>query len=746
MYRLKNSLVLASVSVLALAISGSCAFAQTITLPQVPLSDADCPINSFPTIPPCITTGTRTSTPTSIVVTPGTVAGTSNINASSSVTYNGDLAIDGTSVTITSGPGGPVFSLFNLDASNVFNWVSAKVNVTSSYDGSTSITGIPNPDVPLIVNGFSGGAVAQFQNYNFMSNTINSINVSVADMVATDQTTGLQYLYYLSTPTPTVLTGGNSAALSGRFMNYGAGTITFGKLTGNATVLTASPNSQVLSPTDLILDPNGNPIGGWISPYALQSNVTAAVTTQLDENGLVTPVIAVTDGINMNGSAITNLGAGVNATDAVNKGQLDTVATTATGAATAATAAQTTANTALANAATAQTAAGAAQTTANAAQTAAAGAQTTANTALANAATAQTAASTAQTTANTALASAATAQTTATTAITTANSANTTANAAQATANAIDAKATNALTIATQTAALVNTGANGDQVSLGAGCQVVSGKAVCVGTDNKATGNGAVAIGDPNIATGQGAVAIGADNTATGQGAVALGNLSVANGQSAVALGDKANAVGASAVAVGQSAQATFANSAAVGSGAATSRANQVKLGGAASSVTVGDVAASTAAQVGPTDVMTVDASGTVGRDTTIRPAIVSIQATQVSQASSLAAMQAFTTAAGSRLAALEAGQANLFNLVDHNRKQANKGIAAVAAMSPAHFPSEPGKTSYSVNSGIYRGEVAFSLSFAHRFDGDTPFALTAGVSNAGKGNTAGRVGVAGEF
>jgi trimeric autotransporter adhesin len=42
--------------------------------------------------------------------------------------------------------------------------------------------------------------------------------------------------------------------------------------------------------------------------------------------------------------------------------------------------------------------------------------------------------------------------------------------------------------------------------------------------------------------------------------------------------------------------------------------------------VTVGNIAASTAAQAGLNDVMTVDASGTVGRDNTIRPAISAIQ------------------------------------------------------------------------------------------------------------------------
>jgi trimeric autotransporter adhesin len=149
---------------------------------------------------------------------------------------------------------------------------------------------------------------------------------------------------------------------------------------------------------------------------------------------------------------------------------------------------------------------------------------------------------------------------------------------------------------------------------------------------------------------------------------------------------------------------------------------------------------------VGITDIATVDSSGTIGRDTTVRPAIVSLQATQTSQGSALAALQAFNSTQGSRLSALENGQANLFNLVDLNRKEARRGIATVAAMAPAHFPSAPGKTSYSANTAVYRGEVAFSVSMAHRLNSDRPFALTAGVSHSGGKDTAARVGVAGEF
>jgi hypothetical protein len=61
----------------------------------------------------------------------------------------------------------------------------------------------------------------------------------------------------------------------------------------------------------------------YLSPFALALDVTQTVTTQLDETGLVTPKVAVTDGIEMNGSRITGLANGTASTDAVNMSQLD---------------------------------------------------------------------------------------------------------------------------------------------------------------------------------------------------------------------------------------------------------------------------------------------------------------------------------------------------------------------------------------------------------------------------------------
>ena len=87
-------------------------------------------------------------------------------------------------------------------------------------------------------------------------------------------------------------------------------------------------------------------------------------------------------------------------------------------------------------------------------------------------------------------------------------------------------------------------------------------------------------------------------------------------------VGRLANASGASATALGANSSATFAGSTAIGTGASTTAVNQVSLGGTGSSVRVGDIVSSTAAQTGSVWVATVDAGGTLGRNTALIPAV----------------------------------------------------------------------------------------------------------------------------
>ncbi|KAF0109509.1 MAG: hemagluttinin-like protein, partial [Hyphomonadaceae bacterium] len=307
----------------------------------------------------------------------------------------------------------------------------------------------------------------------------------------------------------------------------------------------------------------------------------------------------------------------------------------------------------------------------------AAAAQTTANTGVANAAAAQT-------TANAANAAAAAAQTTA-------NNAATSAAVVMGFAQSIDARVTQ------------------QEVEL----QYLQVNSTPSGNNAPASDGNARPDAAPPVAA-----------SATGSDAIAIGSASVA--------------AGANSVAIGVGANASQANTTALGVGATTTRAGQVKLGGAGSSVSVGDIVQSTAAQSGTTEVMTVDASGTIGRDTTIRP-MLTMHNTQIS------AMQALSATHTMQIAELQSGQNRLTDMVARNNSEARGGIAAAVALTPASMPSVAGRTAYTVNFGVFHDETAIGASFAHRFDTEKPMALTAGFSSSGN-ESVGRIGIAGEF
>ena len=137
-----------------------------------------------------------------------------------------------------------------------------------------------------------------------------------------------------------------------------------------------------------------------------------------------------------------------------------------------------------------------------------------------------------------------------------------------------------------------------------------------------ASGVFARGLGDFSMACGRAAFAAG-DN------ATAIGPLASASGNDALAVGSGASAGRAGAIAIGTGALASAANATAVGAGSTSSVANQVTLGGSGSSVGIGDLEASTAAQVGPVQAVTADASGVLGRQ-----AVASAQSVQAVGAS----------------------------------------------------------------------------------------------------------------
>jgi len=167
-------------------------------------------------------------------------------------------------------------------------------------------------------------------------------------------------------------------------------------------------------------------------------------------------------------------------------------------------------------------------------------------------------------------------------------------------------------------------------------------------------------------------------------------------------------------------------------------------VGGAGSSVVIGDIAASTAAQTGATQVVTVDANGTLG--TSQVATLAEVANVRVAMAQVAAVSDAQFISLQDRVGMAEGSVSSLFDLQSADREDARRGIAAAMAQAEPPFPSAPGRTAYAGRGAVYRGEYAFSLGIAHRLDTPSPFALSASLSHAGAGHTGASVGFAGEF
>ncbi|HOA47811.1 MAG TPA: YadA-like family protein [Novosphingobium sp.] len=309
----------------ALALSGAlvsatlatAAAAQTFVPIREPLSDAAC-TGANVALANCTVTGTRTNTAPVNTVAPAN-ATSSTITHTESVTFNGDLQVAGRPVTLSG------TTPFTVPPTFVFDPAAVKVNVTTAYDGEIKVT-VPNANVGAALGALSAPQ-GLFQRYTFSSLTTNSIDVDVEGGSITDVGTGTTYTYDLSAVNPAAITN-NATALSGVYRSdpTNSGAIVFGTIAGTAQLVAANAG-LVVSPAPILLDGSGNPTGGWVSPFALDYALTAVETTRLDETGLATPKVEVTQGIEMNGSRITGLAAGTAATDAVNKGQLDAEST-----------------------------------------------------------------------------------------------------------------------------------------------------------------------------------------------------------------------------------------------------------------------------------------------------------------------------------------------------------------------------------------------------------------------------------
>lgn len=491
-------------------------------------------------------------------------------------------------------------------------------------------------------------------------------------------------------------TGNYSTAIGRLATVNGDSSIAIGGAGNNYSEFTAVDANGAIGIGKGVLIYNGADDSIALGTYSrIYKNVSGAVA--LGAGAEATESNTVSIGAAGNERRIVNVAAGMAATDAVNRGQMDAAitdtrifTTNATNAAEtnaksytdtkaaatlhdAKTFATTAANTAQANAinaANSYTDTQVATVTASASN-----AQTTANTALANAATAQGAAFAAQTDATAALAN------------------------IQSAVNQLLQSGVCSMTSGTVSC--------GGAVQLGNASTASGANAVAVGNGASATYDGAVAIGDGATITAPtgggptaGAVAIGRGARANADPSVAIGNFADATGADAVAVGDSSTATGNQAVALGYQAVATHANSVALGAGSQTSAADTVSVGRAGANRRITNVATPVEA----------DDAATKGY-----------------------------------VDAMVGGGANAYTdrQVSAARDYAARGIAATAAIVSV-TPSAVGKTAIGIGTGHYDGHSAVGMSIAH-----APHArvlLSAGVAAANGGKAVLRAGMAFEF
>ncbi|MBD59243.1 MAG: hypothetical protein CL808_03865 [Citromicrobium sp.] len=252
------------------------------------------------------------------------------------------------------------------------------------------------------------------------------------------------------------------------------------------------------------------------------------------------------------------------------------------------------------------------------------------------------------------------------------------------------------------------------------------------------------AAGTGSGANGIGSTAIGAYSGARARFASAYGYASYAAAENATAFGTLSSARGLNSSAFGYQARTDHNGSTAIGTGATTTANNQIMLGSAGTQVVIADIDASTAAQTGPVDVVTIDSNGVLGRQQTASAAAVATVRRTMTDLAVVSDAQ--FAALDNRVGALESGFLDLGFRLEELDSDYKAGVAAAMAQAEAPFPPEPGQTGYAMRGSTFRGEFGFSLGISHRLNTEAPIVFTASVNHAGDDATGGTVGIAGIF
>lgn len=169
-----------------------------------------------------------------------------------------------------------------------------------------------------------------------------------------------------------------------------------------------------------------------------------------------------------------------------------------------------------------------------------------------------------------------------------------------------------------------------------------------------------------------------------------------------------ANGSGSASTAIGANAAATHAGSTAVGAGAQTTAANQLVLGSKTTAVVVAGIDASTAAQQGPVDVVTVDAHGTLGRQHVATTASVDSVRTSLDHISAVTDSQ--FSDLSNRLGIVE----TRLDHFDVRMTGIEGGVAAAMAMGQAKLVPDA-NVSMTVAAATYGGQQGYAGSISGR-------------------------------
>ena len=275
--------------------------------------------------------------------------------------------------------------------------------------------------------------------------------------------------------------------------------------------------------------------------------------------------------------------------------------------------------------------------------------------------------------------------------------------------------------------------------ALGAGTSATGVQSTAVGAGAGASGVGALSFGAFSQARGNFSTSLGFASFAPALQSTAIGSASQATGENATAIGRAALARAAGATAIGTGTTADFTDSTAVGTGATTTAANQVAIGGTGSAARIGDIEASTLAQQGPVDVVTVDQNGTLGRQEVATAASVQNVRTSVNALAQVSDAQ--FAQLESRVLGLDSRVNGLEFQLQNVDERLTGGIAASMALGGQMIVPDS-NISFSLNASTYQGEQGFAGSVSVR--ATERIYISAGVAGStAQDSTGGRVGVA---